>query len=139
MTSINYYSCHGIFHDKYNNDLDYFIELSIDDIIKILKGISNNNSNKKLLVFDPMNIYDLFENYNNSLEFDEFVYGLIENEYELLYGDEFYNSWNYSTSFSTLINSYGTIYNLIKGMMNWMSNLNLNHSFKFDDELYVIN
>ena len=126
---------------EYNDDdivVENSIEISIDDIIKLNNQISNNTSNINRIVFDIIEyINELFENVNNSYEFDEFIYLLFENEFEILYNNDiFYNDFYYTIG-SNYNNKY-SIYDLKKYVLNYLSNLNLNKSFKFDDELYNI-
>ena len=125
---------------EYNDDdiVENSIEISIDDIIKLNNQISNNTSNINRIVFDIIEyINELFENVNNSYEFDEFIYLLFENEFEILYNNDiFYNDFYYTIG-SNYNNKY-SIYDLKKYVLNYLSNLNLNKSFKFDDELYDI-
>lgn len=132
-TNINYY----VEFDDDENIIENSIELCIDDLLILNNQISNNTNNINRLVYDPIKyLNELFENVNNSYDYDEFIYNLFENEYEILNDELFYDKYYY-----TISNNYKfkyNIYDLKKYVLNYLSNLNLNNSFKFDDELYYL-
>lgn len=113
--------------DENNNYENYYIEISIDDILKLNKGIKNINE----LLFDPFKIDEIFENYNNNYDDDEFIYLIFENEFEYLYNDEiFHHKYYYELNDI----KFYSIDELKKYVLNYMQHLNLNCTFKFDDE-----
>ena len=125
------------YKDKINYEIDEnYIELSIDDILSILYQISNYNDVDDLKIIDYNlidNIDELFENLNNSYDDYEFIDNLFDNEFELLF-DDYYELFYYTIN----NNKIGSIFDLRYYVLNYLSNLNLNKSFKFDDELYNI-
>jgi len=123
---------------KYNIDIDknynfnnYGLEINIDSILKMNEKIND----LKKLIYDPLKIDELFENYNNSYDDDELIYLIFDNEYELFYSNElYYNNCYYE--FDNI--KFYSLYDLKNYMLNKLKHYNLNNSFKFDDELYNI-
>ena len=114
--------------DENNNYENYYIEISIDDIIKLNENINNIND----LIFDPFKIDEIFENYNNNYDDDEFIYLIFENEYNYLYYDELFDK-KYYYELNNI--KFYNVDELKKYILNYLSTLNLKCCFKFDDEL----
>lgn len=124
---------------NYDNDENYLL-LSIDNIFELLYKIDENELNniKYYNLFNIDKIDDVFEMFNNSFidnDNDEFIYNLLDNIHEILCDDQFYNKFYYYDKFD---NKFDDIYDVKKYVLNYLSTLNLNKSFKFDDELYNI-
>ena len=106
--------------DKFNY-VEYSIELSIDEILKINDEIDDIN----LLLFDPDKIDEIFENFNDNYDDDEFIYLIFENEFELLLNDDKYCDNSYYTINKPAELKIDNIHELNDNLLNQLQHLNL--------------
>ena len=128
------------------NEIRYYLELSLEDLISLNRLISENisfynesNLNSYLedqLIFNLEDVSDLFENLNNSFPEDTFIYLVLENFYEYLFND-FYDEiyYEYSDNISKF-KKVSDIYELIKIVLNRFQHLNLSNSYTFSEDAY---
>lgn len=133
--------------DFYNYDFNTEIEyinnlgmiISIKDILKLNEIISESDEYE--LIFNIENISDLFENSNNSMFSDTFLYGMSENITESLY-DEYSDKYYYElcavNSSKFRFKKVESIYDLIEIVLNVFKHYNLNNSFKFNESVYKL-
>lgn len=133
--------------DFYNYDFNTEIEyinnlgmiISIKDILKLNEIISESDEYE--LIFNIENISDMFENSNNSMFSDAFLYGMSENITESLYGeyaDEYYYELYVVNSSKFRFKKVESIYDLIEIVLNVFKHYNLNNSFKFNESVYEL-
>ena len=129
----------------YKNNIEYYLEISLYDILKLNEFISESESYDMIFNLNDSsndNIFKLIENVNNSFDSDSFFYGIIENISESLY-ESYYESYYYElykiNSKSFNFKKIDSIYELIEITLNEFKHYNLNNSFVFSDELYELN